>query len=84
MASNKTKVITSTVEMGRTTVSIEIPRIPVAFTRTDFFDVPKKASKKSSIPIGENVRNAIESIKGTKVSQWREIEIDGKDDSCNS
>lgn len=61
MASNN-KVITSTIEMGRPTIVTETPRIPWAFARTDFF--LKKVSKRRSVPIGENVRDAIDSIKG--------------------
>lgn len=63
MTSNN-KVITSTIEMGRPTIVAETPRIPGAFARTDFFNALKKVSKRRSVPIGENIRDAIDSIKG--------------------
>ncbi len=64
MASGTKKGITSTLEMGRTTIVAETPQIPRVFARTDFLDALKKVSKKRGIPIGENVRDAIDSIKG--------------------
>lgn len=63
MTSNN-KVITSTIEMGRPTVVAETTQIPGAFARTDLLYALKKVSKRRSIPIGENARDAIDSIKG--------------------
>jgi len=60
------KVFTSTIEMGRPTGTIETPQVTVVYARTDLFDAPKKASKRRSMLIGENVRDAIDSIKGKK------------------
>ena len=63
MTSNN-KVFTSTTEMGRPTFVAETPQITGLFARTDLLDALKKVSKRHSIPIGENVRDAIDSIKG--------------------
>lgn len=34
------------------------------FTQNDFEQAPKKGSRRQNIPIGENIRDAIRSIKG--------------------
>ena len=61
---NNNKVITSTIEMGRPTVVAETPQVMPKCARTDFFQALKKVSQRRSVPIGENVRDAIKSIKG--------------------
>lgn len=58
------KIITSTIEMGRPTLTIETPNIEAKCARTDFFQALKKVSQRRNVPIGENVRDAIKSIKG--------------------
>ncbi len=58
------RVITSTIEMGRPTNTIETPQIAPKYARTDFIQALKKVSQRRSVPIGENVRDAIKSIKG--------------------
>ena len=63
MVSNN-KVITSTIEMGRPTNMIETPQVTAKCARTDFIQALKKVSQRRSVPIGENVRDAIKSIKG--------------------
>ena len=71
MLKNK-KVITSTIEMGRPTNTIETPQVIVGSARTNFIPIQKKVRKRRGIPIGENIRDAIKSIKGRKLNEQKD------------